>query len=149
MSAAFARNRGRGSGQPGIPPLDEARACLRDALALPYESRDPGRWLRSFQQCVGGARRVLARREAELRSRRTAQPHLVPLATRHEAAHERLAQLADALFTDAYILTAPDLLEMVNLVEAAKSLERAIAREHGRRSDTPSEFTHQDIGGGG
>ena len=76
-------------------------------------------------------------------------PRLIPFATRQEAAHDQLSELADALFTDAYILISPDLLDMVDLTEAAKSLERAIAREHGRRSDVLFESTHRDIGGGG
>ncbi len=130
-------------------PLDEARMHLRAALALPYETRDPGRWLRDFQERVSRARRVLAVRAAELRAWRGTHPRLVPMANRREFAHEQLALMADALFTDAYLRTAPDLLDMVDLTEAAKALERAIAREHGRRSDVLFESTHLDIGGDG
>ena len=150
MSANMARRRPAShESQPPGQALDEARAYLREALALPYETRDPMRWASQFRECVSGARRVLARRAAELRAGTVTHPRLIPLATRQEAAHDQLSELADALFTDAYILTSPDLLDMVNLAEAAKSLEREIAREHSRRSDVLFESTHRDIGGGG
>ena len=132
-----------------LRPLDEATAWLRRAVSVPYEARDPGRWLREFQECVSLARRMLATRAAELRRRGVPQPRLIPLATREEVRHEQLARMADALFTDAYLLVVPDLLDMVDLTEAAKALERAVARQAERRSDLLYEADYLDLGGGG
>lgn len=128
--------------------LEEARQWLRKAVTVPYEASDARRWLREFLGCVGGARRALAGRLAEVRGLRPATNPLSPLMERHERAQEELAQMADALFTDAYLLVSPDLLEMVDLTEAAKELERAILRERGEHGDFRFHSTPGEAAGG-
>lgn len=130
-------------------PLTEAGAWIRKALAVPYEASDSAAWVREFQACVAAMRRVLAARGIALRSEASRQPRLQALASREADAHEQVTRIADDLFTDAYLAVQPDLLEMVDLVESAKELERALDRLRDHRSDVLFEETHRDIGGGG
>lgn len=134
----------------GVPdPLEEATEQLRRASRVPYEAQEPGRWLHEFQHHVSMARRLLAARSVDLRQRPAeALPRLGPLAERRLQCHEQLARAADDLFTSAYLSVEPDLLEMVELTEAAKALEHALRRERERRSDLLFEATHRDLGGG-
>jgi hypothetical protein len=129
--------------------LEEATEQLRRASRVPYEAQGPGRWLREFQHHVSMARRLLAARSIDLRHDSTeGPPRLGPLAERRRQCHEQLARAADDLFASAYISVQPDLLEMVELTEAAKALEHALRRERERRSDLLFEATHRDLGGG-
>lgn len=129
--------------------LDEAVRWLRLAATVPYDAREPAAWLQEFQACIGAARRELAGRSVTMRDERGVLPRLLPLAERAAGEHEGVTRLADDLFTDAYLATEPDLLEMVELAEAAKALEQAINGLRERRSDLLFESTHRDLGGGG
>lgn len=132
-----------------LDPLEEASTWLRRAVTVPYEASDPGRWLKEFQVCVANARRMLGARAAYLREESYPMPRLRQALSREAEAHEQVARMADALFTDAYLAVEPDLLDMVDLTEAVKALERAVSRRRNHRSDLFFEATHRDIGGGG
>ncbi|MGH2608514.1 MAG: hypothetical protein ACRDHF_05440 [Tepidiformaceae bacterium] len=140
---------GATAASPLSDPLDEASTWLRMAVAVPYDSRDPTAWIREFQLCVASARRVLAARGMALRDESGFPPRLRALAGREADAHEQVTRMSDDLFTDAYLATQPDLLDMVDLVEAAKELEQALEGLRERRSDLLFEATYRDLGGGG
>ncbi len=128
--------------------LEEASCWLRQAVAIPYESADSARWAREFQPMVAAVRRLLATRGAALREGAGLPPRLRAWAAREADDHEHVTRMADELFTDAYMATEPDTLEMVDLIESAKELQRAIERLRERRSDLLFEATYRELGGG-